>query len=119
MSGTCHEETINQLSKALHSVIENVDDLAKCDLMWDRRWLPDVSSALTVLSGDDDQGVENRVALLLYITAHSLRNKYSFDFSGIKKLKQISVLEYSHAVSKGKFYIACSGCIVTVVHVLK
>lgn len=103
VGGSCHEDIINQLSKAMLNVIVNVDDLAKCHLMWDRRWLPDVSSALTVLSGDDDQGVENRVASLLYITAHSFRNKYSFDSKSIKKHKQISVLEYSHAVSKGKF----------------
>ncbi|XP_052133380.1 midasin [Frankliniella occidentalis] len=101
IKGSRHESFLSELSEILYSTILSVDDLATCHLIWDRRWLPDVASALSVLSGVDDHGVENRVALLLYITAELVRSKITLNLTGVKKHKQISVLEYSHAISKG------------------
>ncbi|KAK3926205.1 Midasin [Frankliniella fusca] len=101
IKGSKHERFLSELSEILYNTILSVDDLATCHLIWDRRWLPDVSSALSVLSGEDDQGVENRVTLLLYITAVLIRSKIPLNLTSVKKHKQISVLEYSHAISKG------------------
>lgn len=101
---TNHAAIIHQVSELLHETFMKIGDLAACHLLWDRRWLPDVSCALAVLSGVDEQGVENRVSLLLYITAHMCRTKISFDLSSMKSQKTISVLEYSYAVSKGNIF---------------
>lgn len=101
--GSDHGSVVTQLSEALHSTLVEVDDLAESHLIWDRRWLPDVSAAIAVQSGDDDQGVENRVALLLHFTAQILRSEHSLKLKIEKKHKKISVLEYSNAVSEGAF----------------